>query len=52
MEVKQATNTFKRNSLLFKANIKVSFVVLSQIRNDSKNNFAFKKKLAGRFELN
>ena len=48
MKVKQATKIFKRNSLSLRANIKVSFVALNQIRN-SKNECDFKKIVSGQF---
>ena len=51
LKANQATKIFKWNSLFLKANIKVSFVALNQIRNDSKNHLRSKKMLAGRFEL-
>ena len=43
LKVKQATNISKGNSLFFKPKIKVSFVALNQIRNDSKNERDFKR---------
>ena len=49
MKVKQATNAFKRNSLFLMVNIKVSFVALNQIRNDSKNERDFKRIVSGQF---
>ena len=47
MKAKQATNIFKRNSLFFKANIKVSFVALNQIRHESKNERDLKRIVFG-----
>ena len=51
MKAKQATNIFKRNSLFFKANIKISFVALNQIRNDSKNERDFKRLFLDSFGI-
>ena len=48
LKAKQATKCFIENSLYLKANIKVSFVALNQIRN-SKNECDFKKIVSGQF---
>ena len=48
-EGETSNDIFNRNSLFFKANIKVSFVALNQIRNDSKDERDFKKIVFGQF---